>query len=292
MRMSRTYKATGINLKGMPLGEADRLLTILTREFGLLRVVAPGVRKHKSKLGGRSELFVVNQLLLSKGRSLDKVIQAETLESFPGLSQDLGKLTASQYIAELVLYQALSHQAQEDLFSLLIEHFHRLAQGSSQEVLARLAHATFHLLALGGFAPQTQFCCLTRHPLVPDFTDPTWRIGFSMTAGGTVSLVGQGVAPLPSRRPAVAEPVSLGATELLFLQQLARPDLPQSIALPDDSPELDLSFSLSHPAWSIVEQTLRCYAQHCLDRVIRSAALIDACLQPQSTASQMNHATV
>ena len=48
--MSRTYQATGINLKGMPLGEADRLVTILSPEYGLIRAVAPGARKHKSKL--------------------------------------------------------------------------------------------------------------------------------------------------------------------------------------------------------------------------------------------------
>ena len=94
--MSGTYKAIGINLKSTPLGEADRLLTILTEEHGLLRAVAPGSRKHKSSLGGRSSLFVVNQLLIVKGRNLDKIIQAESLDSYPGLSQDLRKLTARQ----------------------------------------------------------------------------------------------------------------------------------------------------------------------------------------------------
>ena len=69
--MSRTYKATGINLKAIPMGENDRLMTILTKEYGLLRAIAPGARKHKSRLGGRSALFVVNELMLSKGKSLD-----------------------------------------------------------------------------------------------------------------------------------------------------------------------------------------------------------------------------
>jgi DNA repair protein RecO (recombination protein O) len=192
--MSRTYKATGINLKGMPLGESDRLLSILTREFGLIRAVAPGSRKHKSKLGGRSGLFVVNELLITKGRSLDKITQAETLESYPGLSLDLGKLTASQYLAELVLYQALSNQPQEELFCLLNEHLSRLEdvprtdQNLSLVVLAHLAHATFHLLALAGIAPQVQACCLTQRPLTPDFSDPDWRVGFSTAVGGTISL--------------------------------------------------------------------------------------------------------
>ena len=189
--MSRTYKATGINLKSMPLGEADRLLTILTREFGLIRAVAPGARKQNSSLSGRSGLFVVNELLIAKGRSLDKITQAETLESYPGLSQDLGKLAASQYLAEMVLCQALSEQPQEELFCLLNEHLSRLERLPSTPatlVLAHLTHAVFHLLALAGITPQVQVCCLTQRPLTPDFTDPDWRVGFSVSAGGTVSL--------------------------------------------------------------------------------------------------------
>ena len=195
--MSRTYKATGINLKGAPLGESDRLLTILTREHGLIRVVAPGARKHHSKLGGRSGLFVVNELLISKGRSLDKISQAETLESYPGLSQDLAKLTASQYLAELVLCQALSDQPQEDLFCLFNEHLGRLESLSSSRVdkglasfgvLARLTQAIFHLLALAGVAPQVQICCITQRPLTPDLNDDNWRIGFNIAAGGALDL--------------------------------------------------------------------------------------------------------
>lgn len=192
--MSRVYKATGINLKSMPLGESDRLLTILTREFGLIRAVAPGSRKHNSKLGGRSASFVVNELLIAKGRSLDKITQAETLESYPGLSQDLAKLSASQYLAEIILCCALSEQPQEELFSLLNTHLGRLEKlpsttsKNSYTVLAHLAHAVFHILALSGIAPQLQACCLTQQPLIPDFTAPEWRVGFSTTAGGTVSL--------------------------------------------------------------------------------------------------------
>src|SRR5512147_915068 len=100
----------------MPFGEADRLLTILTREHGLIQAIAMGARKHSSSLAGRSGLFVVNDLLIVKGRSLDKVTQAETLESYPKLGKDLQKLTVSQYLAELCLCQALSDQPQEELF--------------------------------------------------------------------------------------------------------------------------------------------------------------------------------
>lgn len=192
--MSRTYKATGINLKSMPLGESDRLLTVLTREFGLIRVVAPGARKHHSRLGGRSEIFVVNELLIAKGRSLDKITQAETVNCYPRLSQDLAKLAAGQYLAEMVLCHALSEQPQEELFSLLNGHLERLEQLPKQVsqpsfiVLAHLAHAVFHVLALAGVAPQVHHCCLSEEPLTPDFIAPQWRVGFSLGVGGTISL--------------------------------------------------------------------------------------------------------
>jgi DNA repair protein RecO (recombination protein O) len=186
--MSRTYKATGINLKSMPLGENDRLVTILTREHGLVRAVATGSRKLQSKLGGRSGLFVVNELLIAKGRSLDKITQAETLESYPRLGQDLKKLTASQYLAELALYQAFSDQEQEELFGLLNQHLGQIEDSPSSLVLGYLTDAIFQFLTLAGVAPQVQACCITQQGITPNLADPEWRTGFSAAAGGVVLL--------------------------------------------------------------------------------------------------------
>jgi DNA repair protein RecO (recombination protein O) len=165
--MSRSYKTTGINLKVAPMGEADRLVTLLTLEHGLIRAIAPGARKHHSKLGGRSGLFVINELVIAPGKSLDKIVQAETQRSFPGLSQTLAKLTASQYLAELTLCEAQSEQPQASFFYLLVEHLERLEQASTDAmVLACLAHATFHILAIAGVAPEVYQCCVTRADLV------------------------------------------------------------------------------------------------------------------------------
>lgn len=305
--MSRTYKATGINLKTMPLGEADRLITVLTKEFGLVRVVAPGARKQNSKLGGRSGLFVVNELLLAKGRSLDKITQAETIESYPGLSQDLSKLAASQYLAELVLCHALSEQPQEELYELLNEHLRRLAQvtGSMDDpsgalsMLACLSHGVFHVLALAGMAPQVQVCCVTQQAIEPNFTAPDWRVGFSVEAGGTVSLADNGSGGSQTFRPVMSGGGSmaietdsektvlhttpppklnarLDALELALLQKLAEPDLPQPRAvLPNPSRDLSV-FQAGDAVWVKLERILRDYAQYHFGRSIRSATLVDA----------------
>ncbi|MCT7960701.1 DNA repair protein RecO [Laspinema sp. D1] len=297
--MSRTYKATGINLKSIPLGESDRILTILTRECGLIRAVAPGVRKPKSKLGGRAGLFVVNELVLTQGRSLDRINQAETLESYPGLSKDLGKLTAGQYLAELALCQALSDQPQEELFSLLSEHLSRIEglsmvgdRPSTTQVLPLLTQGIYHLLALGGIAPQVHACCLTQRPLTPDFQSLNWRVGFSTSAGGIVSLVsenrpknsGAKPKPDPSNRssPSVQTQTlprkvdrQLNAVELAILQQLTAAELPQETHLNlqiqgmmGERPSVD-------QVWVSIEHLLRHYAQYHYGQSIRSATLMD-----------------
>jgi DNA repair protein RecO (recombination protein O) len=316
--MSGTYKATGINLKGMAFGESDRMLTVLTREYGLIRAIAPGSRKHQSSLRGRSGLFVVNELLIAKGKSLDKIIQAESVESFPGLSQDLPKLTASQYLAEIALYQALSDQPQEELFLLLQDALRRLEQLPPVLTLACLTHTTFHLLSLAGISPQVHACCLTQQPLEPDFDNPDWRVGFSVTAGGTIDLVELGQqaidAPLhlpTAEREAIAprraadqassgykatkvttpalKPgelnLKLNAIELALLQQLAAPDLIQTDGTLRFSSDQPLP-QPSDPAWLSLERALRHYAEYYFERPIRSAALIDACfLSPAQSLS-------
>ncbi|MEH1908692.1 DNA repair protein RecO [Nostoc sp.] len=312
--MSRTYKATGINLKTQVLGESDKIVTILTPEFGLIRAVAPGARKHNSSLGGRSGMFVVNELLIAKGRSLDKITQAQTLKTYPGLAKDLGKLAASQYLAEIVLCQALSEQPQEELYELFNEHLHRLEAVSSANptgVLAHLAHGVFHLLALAGLTPQVQVCCLSERPLKPDFTDPNWQVGFSIPAGGTICLeawkrlrtegdremremreMARDKFPMPHApfpMTPVASTEGTSATHWLPHAQTVvvhRQEIPV-ISSRLGAMELALLQHLSQPEimqidgardynWLSVEQILRQYAQYQLGRPIRSATLIDS----------------
>jgi DNA repair protein RecO (recombination protein O) len=199
--MSGTYKAIGINLKSSPMGESDRLLTIFTAERGLVRLIAPGARKHLSSLGGRSALFVVNSLFIAQGKSLDKLTQAETIESYPGLSRDLGRLTVAQYLAELVLCQAIDDQPQPDLFDALRSHLSRLEQVPSRAALLCLLHATYHFLAIAGIAPEVHHCCLSRVPIDPE-SQPTRRIGFSPAVGGVIYAdAGQAGAGQTSAKP-------------------------------------------------------------------------------------------
>ena len=275
--MNQTYKAIGINLKGSPLGEADRLVTVLTSEWGIVRAIAPGARKYKSRLRGRSELFVVNNLLIVKGRSLDKIIQADTIYTYPGLSQDLGKLAAAQYLAELVLYLALSEQSQLELYELLNEHLRRIEQlANQQSVYPYLAQAVYHILAIAGVAPQVQACCLSHKLLLPDFAIPNWHVGFSFERGGIIDLTKAELNHQPkttdnSRDLLTSINYKLNALDITLLQQLSCETLPPIepiIALKSTNLSLDT-------AWIKIERILREYAQYYCGHSLRSADLVD-----------------
>ncbi|NEQ43247.1 MAG: DNA repair protein RecO [Leptolyngbya sp. SIOISBB] len=291
--MSRSYKATGINLKGMPMGETDRMVTVLTIEHGLIRVIVPGARKHKSRLAGRSSQFVVNELFIVQGKSLDKLVQAETVRSFPGLSAELSRLTASQYLAELVLCQALSGQPQGELFALLIEQLQRLEEVDSEEILACLSQGIFQLLVSAGVAPELQQCCVSQVEITPDLAQVDWRVGFSAVSGGVVSI--DQMANLRNASPRARTPAGryavkagsgrrfsrspksppinlLSAQELVWLQQLGRAELITPRSLPGMATAEQRLLG-----WQRIERLLRQYAEFHFDRPIRSATLIDAC---------------
>jgi DNA repair protein RecO (recombination protein O) len=292
--MSQTYKATGINLKSVPLGEADRIVTILTRELGLVRAVAAGARKPKSKLGGRGELFVVNHLMLSTGRSLDRIAQAETIESYPALGRNLSKLTVAQYWAEMILNQTASHDATGAAFDWLCQRLSDLAASEAGlSPLVQLLYGMVQLLHLGGIMPQVDRCSLSGQVVDPEAIGKG-KVVFSPTSGGVVLPTdevapvsvgsnnhGQEQALIYGRSPKRA--LTLTGSELMLLQQLIRVQdaLPQA-----HTPPLELlTLSESAQEWLKVEQALRNYVQYHTDRPIRSAVLLESCFLPQVSSS-------
>ncbi|ELS01091.1 DNA replication and repair protein RecO [Xenococcus sp. PCC 7305] len=276
----KKYTTTGIILKGSTLKESDRLVKILTPEYGLISATAPGAKKYKSRLRGRTELFVVNKLLMIKGRSLDKIIQAETIYTYPGLSKDLGKLAAAQYLAELALYLAVDEQPQQALYELLNEHLRRIEQLKLQEnVYPYLAQAVFHILAIAGIAPQVHACCITQQSLEIEHLNANWRGGLSFERGGVVDL-SQKTNQAPETNPqeennnyesSFMVNYKINAVELGIMQSLSAESLPLiSELIPPQLVKLSVD-----SAWVKIEQILRQYIQHHLGKSIRSADLVD-----------------
>ncbi|MGL5832283.1 MAG: DNA repair protein RecO [Waterburya sp.] len=284
--MNQKYKATGIVLKGSSLKENDRLVTVLTPEYGLIRAVALGAKKYKSQLRGRTELFVINEFLVIKGRSLDKIIQADTIYTYPGLSRDLGKLATAQYLAELSIALAVAEQPQPELYELLNEHLRRLEQCElGESVYPYLAQAVFHLVAIAGLTPQILECCVTQVVVHPNLNFVDWRVGFSFEGGGIIDLaaIHQNQLPENSELPELDEVETynvrlpkidyrLNGMELTLLQQLVNQDL-SSIELLTAQSTCNFDVEV---AWIRIEKVLREYIQYHIGKTIRSANLVDS----------------
>ena len=282
--MNQKYKARGIILKGSSMKESDRLVTVLTPEYGIIRAVAPGAKKLKSSLRGRTELFVVNESVIIKGRSLDKIIQADTVYTYPGLSKDIGKLAAAQYLAELCLFLAVDEQPQADIYELLNEHLRRIENFPQHKlVYPYLSQAVFHLIAASGLAPQVYNCCLTEKLVSPNIVNEKWQIGFSFEGGGILDLatskkirvqktnqLEDAEAQYNNRLPKIDW--RLNSLELTLLQQLSQNNPPNTSML--DVEQLK-KYDLDQ-AWIRVEKVLREYIQYHIGRTIRSANLVDS----------------
>ena len=76
------YVTEAINLKSYNLNDADKIIVMYSKENGLIKGVAKGIKKPKSKLGARMDLLVANSLQLLKGRSMDTIVQAQTVNHF------------------------------------------------------------------------------------------------------------------------------------------------------------------------------------------------------------------
>jgi len=149
------YRETGVVLRTMRLGEADRIVTFLTSGRGKVRAVAKGVRKTKSRFGGRLEPLNHVSLLLYEGRELDVVTQAESIEQFRAVREDLDRLAKAQSLLEAADQVAQERHAAGRLYTMLLGALRALAAADSP----LLVPAFFlKVLALEGFQPMLDGC--------------------------------------------------------------------------------------------------------------------------------------
>ena len=146
----------GIVLRSYPFGEADRVVVLLSPNSGKMRTVAKGVRKTKSRFGGRLEPFTHVDLVLYEGRNLDTITQVAVLEPFPRLRSDLDAVLAAGTMVEAADAVAQEGESSIRLFLLLQRGLKALESGvTSQDLI------TSFLLKLAdvvGVAPSLLQC--------------------------------------------------------------------------------------------------------------------------------------
>jgi DNA repair protein RecO (recombination protein O) len=152
------YRDEGVVLRTQKLGEADRIVTLLTRENGQVRAVAKGVRRTRSKFGARLEPFMLVDVQLHRGRSLDIVTQAETLSPYgERIATDYPRYTAGTVMLETA--ERLSEEGQPALqqFLLLVGGLRTLADAAHEPTLV-LDAFLLRSLAVAGWAPSFVDC--------------------------------------------------------------------------------------------------------------------------------------
>ena len=158
------YKEQGVVLRAIKLGEADKIVTVLTQGSGKVRAVAKGVRKTTSRFGARLEPFTHVSLMVYRGRSsLDTISQAEIISPFRALRDDLGLFAAGETMLEAVDKVAEEHERNVRLFLLLLTGLRALqARPADPEAVAE--SFLLSLLSLSGFHPSLSACAVCGRP--------------------------------------------------------------------------------------------------------------------------------
>ncbi len=166
-------------LRTHKLGEADRIITLLTREHGRVRAVAKGVRKTTSRWGSRLEPFTHVDLQLAEGRNLDVVTQAETLDPFAaGLGRDYERYTAGSVMLETA-DRLVTEERQPSVqqFLLLVGGLRAMTAGEHRPSQV-LDSYLLRSLAVSGYAPSFDHCARCG--------DPGPHRWFNPSAGGVL----------------------------------------------------------------------------------------------------------
>jgi DNA repair protein RecO (recombination protein O) len=192
-RQDRSFRTQALILKRRDFGEADRLLTVLTPQHGRINALAKGARRPISKQTGHVEAFTLVDMLVSRGRDLFIITQAEVVNPFINLRDDLHKSAYANYIAELTTSFTFEEDTHtQRIFDLLHNTLDRINQGDEP----RLAVRYFELQVLddAGFRPDLTHCVFTHEEILPQDQF------FSYAEGGVVSPAGtqhaQGLVPI------------------------------------------------------------------------------------------------
>jgi DNA repair protein RecO (recombination protein O) len=153
------YRDEAVVLRTQKLGEADRIVTLLTRRHGRVRAVAKGVRRTGSRFGSRVEPFMHVDLQLYEGRSLDTVTQAETVEPYgERIACDYGRYTAATAVLETA--ERLSVEEREPslrLFLLVLGALRAIADAQHTPTLV-LDAFILRAMSVAGYEPALDGC--------------------------------------------------------------------------------------------------------------------------------------
>jgi DNA repair protein RecO (recombination protein O) len=248
MPVPRRYTTDAIVLSRFDLGEADRVLTLITPGGGKLKAIAKGIRKPTSRIGGSLEPFAELNVALARGRTFDVVTQVSVGHAWLRLRDDLESAATAWYLAELADRSLEERHAAEPLYTLLRRAYELLDAGMAPGRVARWFE--MHLLDELGVRPEVDRCVECDRVLESDE-----RFRWVPSQGGVVCER----CPGPPH-----DRTGLSLEGLKLLKAYQRLDI-----------EALAGLRLSTGVESEVETALRDFVRHVLEREARSLAFLD-----------------
>jgi DNA repair protein RecO (recombination protein O) len=218
-RRSRLYRCEGVVIRRRDFGEADRLVTLMTDNYGKIRALAKGTRRTKSRLGGHLEPYARTNVLIAKGRNLDIITQANVLEPMSRLRTTERSILYAAHWAELADQLMVEQQENRFAYGALVRALTSLELGRAPDVTSRICEWEF--LSAAGFQPELLICTGCGKKIQPGHN------GLHIEAGGIVCPECHAREPLSrdisNDSLRMLRAIGRGDGELLFNRQLSAP---------------------------------------------------------------------
>ena len=159
-------KTQGLIIREQTVGESDRLVTVLTRDAGVVRAFSRRAKNLKDSKSAATQLLCYSRLSIFKGREKYMIDDAEPIEVFFGIRRDIAALSLAQYFCELAGVLAPREEPAEEHLRLLLNALHFLTEGKRDLRLIK-AVVELRLLTLSGYMPDLGSCSSCREADAP-----------------------------------------------------------------------------------------------------------------------------
>ncbi len=258
----RVYRTEAVVLRRQDLGEADRLLTAYSLDRGKLRLIAKGVRRPRSRKAGHLEPFTRVKLLLARGRELDIITQAEAIDTYPRIREDLILFGQASYTVELLDRFTVEREENRTIYGLLVNTLERLT--SEEDPSATILFYELRLLDHVGYRPELFHCVGCGEEIRPEDQY------FSAAEGGTLC---------PLCGPGRGDARSISLTELKVLRHYIRNPV-----------QVATSAQISSNIYERVNQQMEGYISYLLERKLHAPDFIRRVLRMKQEGIEPNRA--
>lgn len=181
---TQNFTTDAINLKSYNLSETDKIVVMYSKDKGIIKGVAKGAKKTTSKLGGRMDLLIANQLLLHKGKTLNTICQAVSINTFKKTRADMNKLYYSIYCSEIVHSFGVENDPNsEEIYELFYKTLEYISNSKNKvELLLVVLKFQLKITHIAGYSLELESCACCGDVLDNE------NIWISPQSGGTVCL--------------------------------------------------------------------------------------------------------